>query len=250
MKFACDGSPDRNRKRVYRAPPVLYPAVKSGRVHTTFSSPLGERLNASVKSQATVHPLVVILSFMRGPFTVIGRVAKIIVDALKRVVCGRTRTHIKDEIREGIPPFTNPYSASAVIMVSTLRWVLTPLTHLLPSVVFRGAGHAVPSEPLALDLLKQASTGKGVAANQGIDGNMFYCSAVAETHPIVRHSSWSPSSRLWARVRERLHNETTIAPSNGRGVIFRGRHDMNLTDRFVLWLGSFGAQTSFEPFVL
>jgi hypothetical protein len=83
-----------------------------------------------------VAPLVSLLFASSGPATVVRFVVSVIVDAIKRMIGGRTSAHVGQEVFvRTAPPIAHLESATAVTWIPLVRRIRATLTHINPCVV-------------------------------------------------------------------------------------------------------------------
>lgn len=80
----------------------------------------------------------------RRPSTVIGGIARVVVDAVKLVVSGGARPHVfVERFKRHIPSFAHGYPSCPVVFETFARVFCAPCTHSGPSVPLRRPVHAM-----------------------------------------------------------------------------------------------------------
>lgn len=179
-----DRSTHWNRESVCGVPAIYKSTVQSGRVDPSFSCPLGKGLNATVKAQSFVNPLVIMLRLLGGPYAIIRRIAQTVIQSFQRMTIRRPMAHVSNESIKGCPLFAHGNSTPAVIFIAWVCRVLTSLVHRLPCNVFGLTGHAVFSQSLCLDFFMQATAGNVRTPHEGGAVYRLLVSAFAHTQPI------------------------------------------------------------------
>ena len=167
----------------------------------------------------------------RGPVAIIRLIVAIIFAPIDRVCHAWAWPHIGKEITKIIPPFTDPDPARPIIREVWTRWRITSKSHLKPNRVF-GRARASMS-PAASARLRSASE------HAAKENNLFF-PAIARYLPLRCTRVPFQDALYQYEFSKALPCETAMW-------IIRFVHDLNLLKRwFRLWVGSFGANTSFE----
>ena len=97
-----------------------------------------------MKSNISISSRVSILCLAVYPPAVFRRVVSAVISSVDRVARGGLLSHIGKKIRERCPSIANANSASAVIGIALLSFIVAPLAHGSPDTPFRtGASHSV-----------------------------------------------------------------------------------------------------------
>lgn len=117
---------------------------------------------------------------LRHPSTVSGFIPLVVVDSINRQAFW-ARTHIGQELSERVPPsFTHKDSASAIVFVLLVGWIVASFFRSTPRDISGGASLAMDT---AFDAAEAAAT-FGVSALQGSRSTYEYgLSAIASTLP-------------------------------------------------------------------
>ena len=189
MKTASEIAIHRNSECVSGAPSIANSGLERSGLHSFLSRPLLEGLSASVKSQSSGNLFIVSLFFLGGPLAVLRRVARIVVDSLNGMLGGRSRTHIGNKVLKSCPLRANGNSASSIIPVVRVRWVLATLVHGGPSVVFRrmrASSFCIPvhQAALALNFFMETAARYVAPRCEDRETDNLFIATVALTQPI------------------------------------------------------------------
>ena|SRR5215831_2257525 len=94
----------------------------------------------SVKLVPTVRTFIAVLLLARRPFAVLGTVAFVIIDTLKRQFRVGARSHIGKKILEIMPSFTNCDTSAAIVVKALVCSFIAAAHHAIPNKIFRALG--------------------------------------------------------------------------------------------------------------
>jgi hypothetical protein len=97
-----------------------------------------------------------------SPNTVFFRIAKVIIDPLKRMVRTRFFAHIRQEVSEVAPRLVYRYPATTVTLIALMIRIRCSADHAFPSRVFPSASR-FPAMPMLPRRISQAATRLGMA---------------------------------------------------------------------------------------
>ena len=133
----------------------------------------------------------------RGPSTISGRVIAIVVDAVKRVLLGRTCAHVGVERREtSAPSFADANPSSSVVSEPLAVWVFAPVNHVRPREVFVSAVHAMLAFVDSIRFGSIASARRRISDLKVVSRDAFFCAAVASAQPLESFARVSFCGRL------------------------------------------------------
>lgn len=113
-----------------------------------LTCPRGCSLCYTVYSEKYVGSSVVSLFLGVFPSTVIDTIVRVVVYSPKAGFTRRTRPHVGQEVTGLVPAITHGDSPAAVVCVTGVCWVVTPLHHRLPRLPFHGLGLTMAASPL------------------------------------------------------------------------------------------------------
>ena len=121
------------------------------------------------------------------PYTVVGLVASVIVNAFKCVFATRTRTHIGKEQNKIAPSITRCDSARAVVGETFDVWVVASLEHSRPNAILWDAGSSggltVFEVPIRSCLAEKASARARSARSQIAARKQSFFATIANAFP-------------------------------------------------------------------
>src|ERR1700749_3089486 len=101
-----------------------------------ITTPLGKSLCFALKRQPSVVSAVIILLYVCGPATILGRVAQAIVDSFK-CFAGWAFAHVRKKVLKRVPSFTQGDAASSVSGISPVRGFPASISHSSPDHQYR-----------------------------------------------------------------------------------------------------------------
>ena len=130
---------------------------------------------------------VVRLLLCCGPLAIGRFVMAFIVNAVKRVARGWSFAHVIEEGLERLTPrWADSNSSAAVANIGRQAWIFATLNHVLPSVVFRNAIHAMRAMRDHVPFASVASTRCGRASTEQRAGDRLFDAAIAAADPFRR----------------------------------------------------------------
>lgn len=95
-------------------------------------------------SNITTRPSIIRLLTRCGPFAVFGTIAQVVIYPLQRMFRRWSRTHVSQEVCEGVTPVVTYRNAAATVVTEAcIVRVITTVFHGLPRAVFRRTRHVV-----------------------------------------------------------------------------------------------------------
>lgn len=242
----------RSQNGAFNGPPSGKAVADPAARQTHPFTPLGRSESFPAKRDVNVSAGIVVLGFSPSPATVFWFVVIVAIEAIKGVSFRGTRPHVSVEGIERVKPsLANCDTSTAVPPIVVMLRVIASTFHGLPRLIFG----EIRREFTVLSRPTLTATRSRPSALKISDPNGFRFSAIANTGNevdgigAVHGAGNSQLSKLLpyesSGLARAYHSLVTVC-----GVSLLVRHDMNLTDRFVLSLGSFGVQPSFEPLVL
>lgn len=192
--------------------------------------PFCHRHGLSRQAKAAVAASVSLLLFLIRPAAILWRISLLIVDTVKRVLRGRTLTHVPEKYLEGIPPLRADKNASASVpAVENVLGIVATLDHACPSVIFGALTHPVFSEPKPVGLFPKATAASNVSVKQIPPSSHSGVSARAAAQPsgvFGFPSNWfergQPSELLIGEIMKRRHAGIIAESGKTRQQNFRG----------------------------
>lgn len=103
---------------------------------SVFFSKLAGQICFTLNQNLARIPLISLLLALCGPSTILGRIGAIIVIPINRLA-GWSRTHIGNELREGIPLSADSNASAAVVFPLLTVWIEAAISHAAPNHVKR-----------------------------------------------------------------------------------------------------------------
>lgn len=129
-------------------------------------------------------PLIETLLSPSSPSDIAGFVVPVVVGAINGELGMRTVAYISQEILKPKPSLANFDTATTVIFICLIAWIVAALKHVLPNVVFRASIGPFSSIPMAnVALVFEAPAGMIAIADQWRCGYDAGATAVTTTKP-------------------------------------------------------------------
>lgn len=161
--------------------------VHGGTGHAHFVGPFGQRHGAAIVFMVNVAASVCALILWHAPNAVVWAVRAIVVNALNRVSCRRTCTHVLNEIFKGAPALANGNAALAVIVKVLRSWIGAAVDHAGPDSMFARARCAMRAQSFGVAPSKlftaNAAAGQAATVQQVGSRHQLGLSAGALTKP-------------------------------------------------------------------
>lgn len=155
--------------------------------HTHFIGPFGQRHGAAMVLMVNVAASVCALVLWHSPYAVVRAVRTIVVNALNRVSCRRTCTHVFNEILKGAPALANDNAALAVIVKVLGSRIGAAVDHAGPDSMFARARCAMRAQSFSVALSKlftaNAAAGQATTVQKVCSSNLLGLSAVTHADP-------------------------------------------------------------------
>lgn len=174
----------RGGKCAFDIPPTIINSLSDCvRVNSSDLGPFRHCFGDSVQGEKPIITSISTLLKPCGPTTIRRLVVSIVINAIKRMVCARTWSHISDEILKCLPSFAHGYSASAVAKVVRSVRVATSVHHQTPNTIFGCLSLAVTdaAEPLVFNHPAAATRNSPIAQKNALSDVLV--SAVAKAYP-------------------------------------------------------------------
>lgn len=142
------------------------------------STPVRKCVSLPIVRYHTVGSTVVALDGPCHPSAILLTIRTVIVNAINRVFRSRSFTHVRDEILEFTPPFTNKNSTPSIPKISPVTWIRASSEYGFPDVVFWDAVFPVNN--------LRASTRYDCSLQQIDRANRFQCPTIASAQPDSR----------------------------------------------------------------
>ena len=140
--------------------PAMFQAPADNRlVYACLLSPLRRVHSAPLPSNPVSVALVAILLRAGAPFAILGKVPKLVVDAVQRVLRPRSRTHVTEELLEVVPLRADGDSPASVAVVLDRIGIVTAGFHALPGVVLGSTAPAMLADRRHYVFRAQTPTG-------------------------------------------------------------------------------------------
>lgn len=138
--FDLGGGSSRGRgQRTPDAPPVPESRVQAARRYAGHLRPFRHTQGFALKRQPADASRVASLRKAGGPPAIIRRVGTVVVDAVERVLWGRTIAHVREEVLEAVQPaVAHADAAPAIIGEGPIPRVYASLFSVRPTVVLPG----------------------------------------------------------------------------------------------------------------
>jgi len=185
-----------------------------------FIYPLLKILSATLKGDRTVRPFIVVLLSSGSPFAILGRVAQVIILAIKRVLVRWATPHVSQKVFKAIPSVTHFDSTFAIIRIALVTRIITSTAYGLPNRIFRDfMGQSVFAGSCPKCDLTQTPAIRTVARDQifATNGSPLTTFAVAEPHlPMIARVSQMAhyKQRAKASVNQAFSPRTRFAERN------------------------------------
>lgn len=177
--------------------------------HAIFMAPLFQRLGDAINGYKPGVSAVVDLLHVCGPAAIHRAIAKIVFNAVDRVIVTWAWTHVGIEgFKRLFPSVAYGYAAPAIIRVAAFIGVGTPHFHTNPNSIFFGAGLSVRSHAFHI----KAATRSGCQIFKVFASNLSHVAAIAFAQP-------AHASILVGRSRNNNKSSVTIA-----GYIYKSTH--------------------------
>lgn len=183
MSTACKFNSHRRCQRSLFRPPTKEAGRYSSCGYARNFTPLGDRAEYAVEAENTGRSPIIGLLLWSRPTAVTGFVVAVVVDAIKRMLRRRSKTHVGEEVLELQPPLSDLNAATAVAMVGLARYVSASLKHLRPCHMLGAATASVGSWHGGLSFSMKAAAACCVPCRKIRLPYLACCAALASTLP-------------------------------------------------------------------
>lgn len=182
--------------------------------------PLSKAHRLTVKSQQSASSSIPGLRLSGSPPAIVLVIVAFVVDPINRMLRRRARSHVLIERRERISPsLADSDSASAVVDELLSLWVVTPLNHVGPRIVFGALVHAVTLARATRAFLGAMAIKRGPKNNPLVSaftpaqpsGLIARCqSSERENRPFSKHLTRQVDDAIWNGVRIGIAHQTNL----------------------------------------